>query len=176
MVEKQERLDWYGLLERDWKLMALTALLGVGLHFAFQVWPSIVTEFFAPVNESIWEHGKIVFWPLLLVLGLSRGRRSGGRWLLAVLIATVLVVAAGWVWHVALGGSLLMADVLIYVAGIVGAFLLAEWLPDMRGMTSVALGLTILFVALICAFTLYPPRGTLFNDPALADAWVVLTC
>ncbi|MCD8341683.1 MAG: DUF6512 family protein [Clostridiales bacterium] len=176
MVEEHGKLDWYDLLARDWKLMALTALLGVGLHFAFQLWPSIVTEFFAPVNESIWEHGKIVFWPLLLVLGLRDGRQRCGRWLLAALIATVLVVALGWVWHVALGGSLPVMDALIYGAGIVTAFLLAEWLPDRRELAPIAVGLTILFVALIFAFTLNPPRGTLFNDPALADAWVVLTC
>ncbi len=176
MVEEHGKLDWYDLLTRDWKLMALTALLGIGLHFAFQVWPSIVTEFFAPVNESIWEHGKIVFWPLLLVLGLRDGRRRCGRWLPAALCATALVIALGWVWHVALGGSLPVMDVLIYAAGIVTAFLLAEWLPDRRELAPVAVGLTILFVALLLAFTLYPPRGTLFNDPALADAWVVLTC
>ncbi len=176
MVEEHGKLDWYDLLMRDWKLMALTALLGVGLHFAFQLWPSIVTEFFAPVNESIWEHGKIVFWPLLLVLGLRDGRRRCGRWLLGALTATVLAVALGWVWHVALGGSLPVMDALIYAAGIVTAFLLAEWLPDRRELLPVAVGLTVLFVALLLAFTLCPPRGTLFNDPVLADAWVVLTC
>lgn len=176
MAQKREWEIWYRIVKREWKLIVVTILLGAGLHFLFDLWPSIVTEFFAPVNESIWEHGKIVFWPLLLVFGLKCGTRDSEKWLLAALCATLAVLLAGWTWHVALGGTQLSVDLVIYAVGICLAFCLAERLPLRKEAAPVALGLAIIFAALIFAFTLNPPRGTLFNDPSLADAWVIMTC
>ena len=31
---------------------ALTTLAGIGLHFVFDLWPSLLTEFFAPSDRS----------------------------------------------------------------------------------------------------------------------------
>lgn len=164
------------ILERDWKLIALVILMGTGLHFAFQWWPSIVTEFFAPVNESIWEHGKLVFWPLLLVFALRSWGKDAQRWLSATLLATLATLLAGWTWHVVMGGTQLWVDVAIYALAICLAFVLAELLPMGKDFAPIALGLVLIFGALIFAFTLNPPQGTLFNDPSLADAWVILPC
>lgn len=175
----KEELGWQraaAVLERDWKLIALVVLMGVGLHYVFDWWPSILTEFFAPVNESIWEHGKLVFWPLLLVFGLRGRGKDAQRWLGAILIATLGTLLLGWTWHVVLGGTAVWVDVAIYVAAICLAFVLAELLPLQPVSAPVLAGLTIVFGALIFAFTLNPPQGTLFNDPALADAWVILPC
>ena len=52
-----------------WQLMgfAITSLMGTVLHFLFD-WLNGV-EWIAPfssVNESTWEHMKILFWPMLL--------------------------------------------------------------------------------------------------------------
>lgn len=52
-------------------------IAGAILHGLFDLWPSILTEFAAPVNESIWEHMKIVFWPLLVgLLVLYGGKKT----------------------------------------------------------------------------------------------------
>lgn len=164
------------VLERDWKLLALTVLMGVGLHFLFDWWPSILTEFIAPVSESIWEHGKLTFWPLLLVFSL-RGRGKGAtRWLLAAVLSTLALLLAGWTYHVALGGTALWVDLALYVLSIALGFLLAELLPLEEDALPFAIGAAVVFAALLIAFTVNPPSGTLFNDPARADAWVNLPC
>ena len=36
------------------------------LHFLYDVFPSFLTSIFAPVNESIWEHMKLLFGSILL--------------------------------------------------------------------------------------------------------------
>lgn len=36
------------------------------LHFLYDKFPSFITSIFAPVNESIWEHMKIIFGSILL--------------------------------------------------------------------------------------------------------------
>ena len=43
----------------------LAVLAGAGLHFVYGLCPNGVTALFSPVNESIWEHTKILFWPYL---------------------------------------------------------------------------------------------------------------
>ena len=48
----------------------MTALLGTGLHFLYTWQPIALFGLFAPVNESVWEHLKLLVWPFLLVCGL----------------------------------------------------------------------------------------------------------
>lgn len=36
------------------------------LHFLYDLFPSFITSIFAPVNESIWEHMKILFGSIIL--------------------------------------------------------------------------------------------------------------
>ena len=40
-------------------------LAGCVLHFLYEWQPNAVTALFSPVNESLWEHVKLVFWPFL---------------------------------------------------------------------------------------------------------------
>ena len=62
----------------------LAVLAGAGLHFVYGPCPQGVTALFSPVNESIWEHVKILFWPYLAAaVWLTWGRPTALRpWLL----------------------------------------------------------------------------------------------
>ena len=51
--------------KRVW-IWLLTVGVGTGLHFLHDLWPVPLTAVFAPVNESVWEHLKLLFWPMLL--------------------------------------------------------------------------------------------------------------
>ena len=46
-------------------------LLSFPLHFLYDVFPNFLTSIFAPVNESIWEHMKIIFTAYLLYGGVE---------------------------------------------------------------------------------------------------------
>lgn len=156
--------------------VAAALLLGMGLHDLFQLWPSIVTEFIAPVNESIWEHIKIVFWPLLLVEVVfypSEHRRFG---LAALFLVCTGMVGLAWFYHVELGGRSFVVDIILFVGSILLWFWLSDRLPIPQSWLPILRGLLILTIGLLLAFTLNPPHGTLFNDPTLADAWSVLPC
>lgn len=66
---------------RRWGLLGLIVVcfLSIPLHF-FYDWTGENTfiGLFAPINESIWEHLKLVFWPLLVwwTVGLSPTKRK----------------------------------------------------------------------------------------------------
>ncbi|MGM9881786.1 MAG: DUF6512 family protein [Bacilli bacterium] len=53
------------------KKIKIVAVIGIFLisflsHFAYQIFPNIIFSFLFPVNESIWEHMKILFTSILL--------------------------------------------------------------------------------------------------------------
>ena len=156
--------------------LLVALLLGVGLHEVFRLWPSIVTEFFSPVNQSVWEHVKVVFWPLLLVeLGCyTAEHRPQG--LLAILLSCIGMLAAGWLYHIVFGGSALWVDLLIYGVCMLSYFLLteAQWAKSVP--LSLVRGLTAGMIALIVLFTLSPPHGILFSEVQLASAWTIRPC
>ena len=45
---------------------AVATLAGSCLHFVYALFPNGLTAVLAPVNESIWEHLKILVWPCVL--------------------------------------------------------------------------------------------------------------
>lgn len=171
MENRAQTQDW------NWIPALLAALLlGVGLHELFRLWPSIVTEFIAPVNNSIWEHVKVVFWPLLLVeLGCAPPHsRSGG--LLTIVLCCAGMLLAGWLYHIVLGGSALWVDLLIYGVCIWVYYPLsaAAWVQKVPAALSRFL--ILLLILLIVLFTLNPPHGALFSDPTLLMVWAARVC
>ena len=104
--------------EQSWNLLrtfVCITIAGTLLHGLFDLWPSILTEFVAPVNESIWEHVKIVFWPLLVGLTMLYDKGKWGGVLLAVLLCCGLMLVFGWVCHIVLGVAPGFVDIVCYV-------------------------------------------------------------
>ena len=70
-------------MKRHWLLTALGAILaGAGLHFLWQALPNPLFALISPVNESVWEHLKLLYWPFLAAaFVLARGADDArGRW------------------------------------------------------------------------------------------------
>ena len=157
-----------------------TMLAGCVLHFLYHWWPNPVTALVSPVNESLWEHVKLVFWPYLAAaLILNRDRPGGVRpWLLTLPLLCGITLLLGWLYHVTLGGEALWVDLALYAAVMVLGF----WLPPrFSGPFKGAKWLlpvlvTVLLAGLIAWFTLYPPKGLLFRDLATVGAWLPLPC
>ena len=156
---------------------AVTTLAGACLHFLYVLLPNPVTAVLAPVNESLWEHGKILLWPYLTaMLLLTRNGPPGCRtpWMLTALVMVAAMLGAGWVYHMNLGGEALMVDIGIYVVLMAAGFLLPELLSgasehSFLGTLS-ALAVLALSVALVL-FTFLPPDHPLFLDLSGVNTW-----
>ena len=55
---------------------AATVCLGCAWHFLYDWCPHFLVGLFAPVNESVWEHLKLLFGPVIPA-ALALGRRWG---------------------------------------------------------------------------------------------------
>lgn len=149
---------------------------GAILHDLFKLWPSILTEFVTPVNESIWEHLKIVFWPLLSALPILYGRKSRSGVLAAILLSSGGMLLTGWLIHIVAGYPPGGADILLYVLLMGTGCILPACLPVSEDWFTLLLGGVILLAVLLVAFSIMPPDLLLFHDASLVDAWVIHPC
>jgi len=157
------------LTAKPWVVFFGALALGVLLHFLYGWLPSPITALISLVKESIWEHLKILFYPLLLsalLLGWKNPALRSAR-LLAIPIVCALMLGAAWVYHVALRGEQIVFDLILYVVLMILGFLLPRWLwplTEWPGVTRAAVGLVIILGALIVWFTFSPPDNALFAD------------
>jgi len=150
-------------------------VLGSLLHFAFEWsggWTPIAP--IAAVNESVWEHLKLGFWPALAyaVLEYSRFGKSAGNFCFAktlgIYLIPITIVVLYYSYTSIMGHGLLIVDIVIFVeAVIVGqlvsyGLLVASPLPGrLNRFAPIALVvLGILFVL----FTFHPPQLPIFRD------------
>lgn len=146
-------------------------LLGACLHFVYAIFPNPVVAIFSPINESLWEHLKILFWPYLLgFLYLTRGGEQGCRipWMLSALALCAVMLAVSYVYHILLLGEALAVDVALYVLLMAAGFLLLPGLfQAAAGRRGLREAVTLAFLtlgALLVLFTFLPPDQVLFAD------------
>ena len=150
-------------------LYLAAASSGVLLHFLFTWLPCPVTALVSPVRESVWEHVKLLYFPLLAAaLLVGRGGGAGRTpWLLSLTAACAIMLGTGWLYHIVLRGESLYADMALYFVLLALGFLLPRvlWpLCEWPGTDKAAVVLTVLLGALIVWFTFFPPDTALFAD------------
>jgi len=169
-----------------WELggIAFIVVLGSVLHFVFE-WSgdAIPIAPIAAVNESIWEHLKLGFWPALVFAALeySRFGKSANNFpfakTLGIYLIPITIVVLYYAYTAILGHGLLEVDIAIFVVAVVVGqlvsykLLTASPLPErLNRFAPIALAvLGILFVL----FTFYPPQFPLFRDPVSGGYGIV---
>lgn len=169
---------WKKLDKRLLICFALTTLAGILLHDLFDKWPSILTEFIAPVNESLWEHIKLIFFPYLAA-GLyltGNGTWKRAPWLSSLLLICALLLIGGWLINSRMTGNTLAADVALYFVVMGLGFSLPAVLPVDERWSSLLTVAVLILCGLIVCWTIMPPNAALFDDLSLADTFYRLPC
>ena len=155
-------------------LFLLSAGLGTAWHFLYGWLPVPLVALIAPVDESIWEHLKLLFFPPLLVAaGMSALGRGGMRlWsglLAALLTMPLLLCGAHYTLLGALGVGGPGVDIPLYYLTLAAGMVLACRLA-ISGAALPQLGLLVMgcgiYAAALVVFTLAVPPLPIFNPPA----------
>ncbi len=147
---------------------ALTVLLGSAMHYFYDWLPLPLVGLFAPINESVWEHLKLLFWPFLLI-SLLFGRkdiRYRGAVLLSALLMPVFLLSCYYVLSAGFGVKALALDIGLYVLSTaLGYFLLSKWEkePAMERALGLLIPLTALYAACLIAFSVAAPPLPVFT-------------
>ena len=171
-----------------WTVCFLSILAGSALHFLYDLWPNPLTAVFAPVNESVWEHLKLLYWPMLAAaLVLARGPRRIAVWagfFPAIVLQPVFLLALYYglralgvqglllgAYYTLLSGFALYGlplDLILYALAMAGGFALAWHLQRARlpawlcGVLVIAAGV---YGASLALFSFAPPDLPIFTPP-----------
>lgn len=152
---------------------AISIALGCTWHFFYAWCPHFLVGLFAPVNESVWEHCKLLFWPVILptlVLGVRWGeRRVWSAFLASLLVMPVVLCAIYYIAVTGFGIDHIVFDILLYSSIIIFGFSIAyRWSCSRRLEKRLGelLMLCGIYGCMLVLFTLATPALPIFLPPA----------
>jgi len=169
-----------------WEIIGIVFItfLGSFMHFLFELtgyWPPIGA--IAAVNESVWEHLKLGYWPLIFfaLIEYKFIKEEVNNFALAKFVGSLLIISVIIVFFYSytaiLGEDLLILDILSFILSIVIAQLVSYKILTIKKLNkSVSIisliGLVILGLLFIL-FTYFPPHIPLFQDAVTGGYGIV---
>ena len=160
-----------------WELFgfAVTSLGGTLLHFLYDLsGEAMLVAPFSGVNESTWEHMKLMFWPMLL-FAITESffyRHHEGYWcikLRGVLLGLALIPLIFYTYNGVIGKSPDWVNISIFFLTAAVAFIYETKQLNREKVTCkstrVALIAFSVIALLFIVFTFAPPKLAIFQDP-----------
>ena len=162
---------------RTWEIIGLLWTLAAGnlLHFVYD-WTgkNVIAGLFSAVNESTWEHMKLLAMPWILFslveyIALRAGGIAGPR-AAGLLVGLAAIPLLFYGYQGIVGRDSMIVDILIFQAAVLLAFWVSWTLQKRRQLSGggwTALGLLVLLAvwALFLLFTFRAPDLAVFVDP-----------
>lgn len=158
----------------------IVAALGTLLHFVYD-WTgeSPVAAVFSAVNESVWEHLKLLFWPVLLVTAfeyifIERKRYFNGflfSRFVGLLAGMALITTLYYTLIGVTGTELGCVNIIIFYLAVAFVFAVSGiaikngWFRHPASSLAAVLGFLALAI-LFGIFSFYPPSIGIFDDPS----------
>ena len=169
---KQEKL-----LKIQVIITVISIILGTILHFTYNL--SGENNFigtFSAVNESVWEHLKLAFFPML-ILGIIEYffvKNISNNYIetktIGIFLAICFIIIAFFTYTGILGVDILILDILIFITSIILgetiSYKLMKRENESNNKTKVLASIILIFLLfsfIICTFN--PPKVNLFKDP-----------
>ncbi|MDP4118660.1 MAG: DUF6512 family protein [Bacillota bacterium] len=154
-----------------------TIFLGTVLHFLYE-WTghSKFTALFSPINESVWEHLKLLFFPIILFAVFEYfiyGKKTAGFMkakAVSVFVAIFSVISIFYTYSGIIGNNILWIDILTFVISAVLAYLSSFYIiknfPANTSSTGVGWFFALLILGILFGiFTFFTPHLGIFFDP-----------
>lgn len=154
------------------------SIIGTLLHFVFALsGQNGFVALFAPVNESIWEHLKLLWFPYvafaLLQCFLPGEKNKASFWAsktVGAFAGTLFIATFFYTYSGALGKTITVLDILSFYLGVLTAFSIDYILyrsarPATRVACAFGIAALVVMSVLFFVFTYYPPQIPLFEDP-----------
>lgn len=164
------------LLKIELIVTILELILGTLLHFIYE-WSgnNVIIASFSAVNESVWEHLKLVFYPML-ILGLIEYyfvKNIANNYIeakaIGIFTAISFIVISFFTYTGIIGTNFFIIDILIFIISII----LGEWtsykLMKRKNESTIqtkilAGGILIFLLSCFIIFTYVTPQVNLFRD------------
>lgn len=154
-----------------------TIASGTLLHFVFG-WSNHnrIVGFFSPINESTWEHIKMLAFPMLIFSGLEYIKIGPAydNYIIAkslgILCGMVSIVMLFYTYTGVIGDNNTIADIIVFILSVIIGYIISCYLLSHRNFRSSIfqpIGVLIILAIIISFmwFTFFPPKIALFKDP-----------
>jgi len=160
-------------------------ILGAMFHFIFE-WSNqwLPLGAIAPVNESVWEHLKLVYWPLIFFSIIEYFPLKGEvnnfvlSKLVAIIIAEITILVTFYSYTAILGTEILLVDILSFIIGVILGYIVSYELLKLKATpnwsTIISFVAIILLGIIFVVFTYFPPEIPLFQDPETGLYGIIL--
>ena len=160
-----------------WQLLgfSVTSLGGTVLHFLYEwLGGAIWVAPFSGVNESTWEHMKLLFWPMFLFAIVQSFFFSDREdfWcvkLRGVLLGLILIPVLFYTYNGVIGQSPDWLNIAIFFVSAAISYLYETWLfrkKSLRcGSKKWVVGILCIIALLFVIFTFLTPELGIFEDP-----------
>jgi hypothetical protein len=155
-----------------------TVALGTLLHFVFE-WSdkNRIVGFFSPINESTWEHIKMLAYPMLIFSGLEYIKlgHAYDNYIIAkslgILSGMLSIIMLFYSYTGVIGNNNTVADIIVFILSVIIGYSISCYLLYHRTFRSSIfqpIGVLIILAIIIAFmwFTFFPPKIALFLDPA----------
>ena len=162
---------------RRWQIFTsiFCMIFGTILHFTYD-WSNgnIIVGLLSPVNESVWEHLKLLFYPMFFIsiIGYFKiGKESHNYWgaqAIGIGMTLMLVVIIFYTYTGIIGQNFLILDISSFMISVlIGEYIKYQVLKMPESFELDKLAFIVLCILLITfiIFTVYPPIIPLFEDP-----------
>lgn len=158
-----------------------TSLLGTLLHFTYKLSEkNVFVGIFSAVNESVWEHLKLLFIPILIfsVIEYFCYGRDIKNFIpvkfLSMLLGIALITIIHYTYVGIIGRHFLVADSITFLIAILSAYFFSfklldtDYLKSKTAVSASIVGLLILISAFVL-FTFVTPEIALFEDSTTGE-------
>ncbi|MFI3325650.1 MAG: DUF6512 family protein [Clostridia bacterium] len=148
-------------------------IIGSVFHFIYEfTGDNFIIGLIAPVNESVFEHMKMVPVPVLIwwIVGCVKFKPDKDIWfsscLISLILGTILVPLIYYFYTSAFGIEIIIVDILIlFIAVLLGQLLALHYFEHGSGINyKIALGIMVAVIVVFAIFTLFPPKLPIFMD------------
>lgn len=150
-----------------------TIVFGSLLHFTYR-WSkqNQIVGLFSPVSESVWEHLKMLFFPMLLFsiveyfsIGYQCDNFIASK-SFGILLGLITILVTFYTYTGIVGQNYLVADILTFVLGVAVAYLYSWYsIHHTSGSPIAGIIITLALLAAFLVFTRDHPSIQLFIDP-----------
>ena len=160
-----------------WEILGMifTIFVGSFFHFIFELsGGNIIIGAISPVNESVWEHLKLAYIPLLLfsLLQYYFLKKSTNNFVIAKTVATfvipLIIVISFYTYVAILGEDSLFFDIFFFALSIIIGYLISYKIliseQFSKKYSIICLIALIVYGALFVIFTFYTPNLFIFQD------------
>ena len=141
-------------------------------HFIYRLFPNNVISIFFPINESIWEHLKLLFTSSLifsifnLIIRKDKNNFFSITFIRSIILITILLVLFLPIYYI-FGANIILTLILLFISIIITEIIMSKISNKklIKYLNFISVFLIIISYFIFGYLTYNPPKFDLFRDP-----------